>query len=51
MTSNTSDQKIERIKEILQMQKVLMMEHNGRPDCKNCALAETIEEILEKDDE
>ena len=38
-----------KIQEVLDMQKVVMLEHNGRPDCKNCSLAETLQEILNKE--
>lgn len=49
MKPNTNTEAFLReLKDILHMQKVVMMEHNGRPDCKNCSLAETIEEVLEK---
>lgn len=44
----TKEQLIERINEALVMQAKVMLEHNGRPDCKNCSLAEVIEEILEE---
>lgn len=36
----------ERIQEALDMQKQVMLEHHGRPDCKNCSLAEVIQLIL-----
>lgn len=39
---------IKTIEEILAMQKVVMMEYNGRPDCKNCSLAEVLEEAVNK---
>ena len=34
---------------ILDAHEMLMIEQNGRPDCKNCALAETIQELLGKE--
>lgn len=41
---------LHELKIILEAHKMLMLEQNGRPDCKNCALAETIQErILEKE--
>ena len=39
---------IKDIKEILHMQEVVMLEHHGRIDCKNCSLAEIIEEAVDK---
>jgi len=36
----------ERIQEALDMQEQFMLEHHGRPDCKNCSLAEVIQAIL-----
>lgn len=39
---------IKSIQDILDMQTVVMREKNGRPDCKNCSLAETIQELLNK---
>lgn len=32
---------------ILDAHEILMLEQNGRPDCKNCVLAETIKELLD----
>ena len=32
---------------ILDAHEMLMIEQNGRPDCKNCVLAETIKELLD----
>ena len=32
---------------ILNAHEMLMIEQNGRPDCKNCALAETIKGLLD----
>ena len=39
---------ISRIQGILDMQKVVMLENNGRPDCKNCSLAETMQKLLDE---
>ena len=39
---------LERLREILDMQEAVMMQQNGRPDCKNCSLAETIEDLVMK---
>ena len=44
----TKQELIKHIHDILDMQKVVMMEHHGRPDCKNCSLAETIQELLDE---
>lgn len=32
---------------ILDAHELLMIEQNGRPDCKNCVLAETIKEAIQ----
>lgn len=45
----TKEQLVNQLEEILAMQKVVMMEHNGREDCKNCSLAEAIEDLLNKE--
>lgn len=45
----TKKELIKRIQEILNMQKKVMLEHNGRPDCKNCSLAEVIQELIDKE--
>ena len=37
----------EHIQAALNMQETVMREHHGRPDCKNCSLAEVIQEILD----
>lgn len=34
---------------ILKAHEMLMLEQNGRPDCKNCVLAETIKEFLDNE--
>ena len=39
----------DRLKEILDMQAKVMLEHNGRPDCKNCSLAEVITDTFYKE--
>ena len=44
----TKQELISRIQDILDMQKVVMLENNGRPDCKNCSLAETVQELLDE---
>lgn len=36
----------DRLQEVLDMNKKVQLEWHGRPDCKNCSLAETIEPIL-----
>lgn len=38
---------LDKIQEVLNMQEKVMLEHNGRPDCKNCSLAETLDEIIQ----
>lgn len=45
----TKKELIKRIQEILDMQKQVMLENNGRPDCKNCSLAEVIQELIDKE--
>lgn len=45
----SKEELIKRLQDILDIQKVVMMEHNGRPDCKNCSLAETIQALLDKE--
>lgn len=41
-----------KLQSILDAHEMLMLEKNGRPDCKNCALAEVIQEqIMENEDE
>ena len=40
---------IRKLKSILAAHEMLMLEQNGRPDCKNCALAETIQELIDKE--
>lgn len=34
---------------ILKAHEMLMLEQNGRPDCKNCVLAETIKGFLDNE--
>lgn len=34
---------------ILKAHEMLMLERNGRPDCKNCVLAETLREFLDNE--
>jgi radical SAM superfamily enzyme len=34
------------LKDICDVAEVINLERNGRPDCKNCALLETIRETL-----
>lgn len=40
---------IEAIKALLEVNKTVNIEFHGRPDCKNCGLAEDIESLLEKE--
>ena len=47
MTKHINVDTLDHIKEIIQMAKVVNMEYHGRPDCKNCILMETIEEVLQ----
>ena len=47
-TNQASELKRE-LRIILDAHEMLMIEQNGRPDCKNCALAETIQELLDKE--
>lgn len=37
------------LQSILKAHEMLMLEQNGRPDCKNCVLAETIKEFLDNE--
>ena len=43
----SKEQLIQRIQEMLDIQKLVMLEQNGRPDCKNCSLAETLQDLLD----
>ena len=43
----TKDELQRRLRIILDAHEMLMIEQNGRPDCKNCVLAETIKELLD----
>lgn len=45
----SKEELIERLQEILDMHASVMREHHGRPDCKTCALAEVIQELLDKE--
>ena len=45
----TPEEKLERIKDAITLNKKVHLQYNGRPDCKNCNLMELIEEILEKE--
>lgn len=45
----TAKKLTERLQEVLDMQKVVMSEQYGRPDCKSCSLAEVIQELLDKE--
>ena len=42
----TPEEKLERIKDAITLNKKLHLQYNGRPDCKNCSLMEVIEGIL-----
>ena len=42
----TKDELQRQLRIILDAHEMLMIEQNGRPDCKNCVLAETIKELL-----
>ena len=42
----TKDELQRQLRIILDAHELLMLEQNGRPDCKNCVLAETIKELL-----
>ena len=42
----TKDELERQLRIILDAHEMLMIEQNGRPDCKNCVLAETINELL-----
>ena len=44
----TKQSLIKKLESILAMHKELMYAQNGRPDCKNCSLAENIESLLEE---
>ena len=44
----TKTELLRQLKIILKEHEMLMLEQNGRPDCKNCALAETIQELMEE---
>ena len=37
------------LQSILKAHELLMLERNGRPDCKNCVLAETLQEFLDNE--
>jgi hypothetical protein len=43
----TKDELQRQLRIILDAHEMLMIEQNGRPDCKNCVLAETIKELLD----
>lgn len=45
----TKDELIQRIQEVLDMDQVVQMEHHGRPDCKNCSVAEVIQELINEE--
>ena len=49
-TNQASELKRE-LRIILDAHEMLMIEQNGRPDCKNCVLAETIKELMDKEAE
>lgn len=42
----TKDELQRQLRAILDVHELLMQALNGRPDCKNCVLAETIKELL-----
>lgn len=44
----SKEELIRKIKTILEAHKIVMLEQNGRPDCKNCVLSEALEKLLEK---
>lgn len=45
--SNTDTDFLRKLKSILAAHEAMMLEQNGRPDCKNCALSETIQELID----
>ena len=46
----TADETIRKLKAMLAAHEKLMLEQNGRPDCKNWALAETIKDKILKEE-
>ena len=46
---NQASELLRELKSILAAHEALMLAINGRPDCKNCALAETIQELIDKE--
>lgn len=44
--TNQASELKRQLRIILDAHEMLMIEQNGRPDCKNCVLAETIKELL-----
>lgn len=45
----TNERKLELIQLAIEMQRTLNMQYHGRPDCKSCVLAETIQDILDEE--
>lgn len=40
---------LRQLKSILAAHEAMMLEQNARPDCKNCSLAEIIQELIDKE--
>ena len=50
ITAYTNKQVVSELKLILAAHEAQMIAQNARPDCKNCALAETIQELIDDKD-
>ena len=40
---------IDKLQALVDMSKVVQMERHGRPDCKNCNVAELLQEIIDEE--
>ncbi|HMS92492.1 MAG TPA: hypothetical protein PKC05_03285 [Candidatus Saccharibacteria bacterium] len=39
----------DKLQALVDMSKVVQMERHGRPDCKNCNVAELLQEIIDEE--
>lgn len=45
----SNNQLIQKLQALIDMSKVVQMEQHGREDCKNCNIAEVLQEIIDEE--